>query len=206
MQRIVLFIAIASAAGLLIWMLLFWDPVTQEGHVALDPEISNEPTGGDFSLTSYRGRVSLSDYHGKIVLLYIGYTWCPDICPTNLAMISSTLSVLSDAEREQVQPLFVSVDPDRDTPQRLKEYVEYFHPSMLGLTGSRNELDDIVERYGAAYRIVKKQEDENYVVDHSADTYIIDRQGKLVRRMAHGSGIEEMLGALRPLLQENLSR
>jgi protein SCO1/2 len=206
MQRIALYVAIALAVGMLIWMLLFWNPVTQEGHVALDPSVSNGPTGGDFSLNSYRGQVSLSDYRGKIVLLYIGYTWCPDICPTNLAMISTTLSALNEDEREQVQPLFVSVDPDRDTLQRLKEYVEYFHPSMLGLTGSKNELDDVVERYGAAYRIVNKQEDENYVVDHSADTYIIDRRGKLVRRMAHGSSIEEMLGALRPLLQENLSR
>jgi protein SCO1/2 len=206
MQRIALFTAIAMAAGMLIWMFLFWNPVMQEGHVALDPVIANEPTGGDFSLTSYRGQVNLNDYRGKIVLLYIGYTWCPDICPTNLAMISSTLSALNDLEREQVQPLFVSVDPDRDTPQRLKEYVEYFHPSLLGLTGSKRQIDDVVERYGAAYRIVNKQEDENYVVDHTADTYIIDRQGQLVRRIAHGSSIEEMLGALHPLLQENLSR
>jgi protein SCO1/2 len=200
MQRISLYTAIVLAAGMLLWMLMFWNPATQEGHVALDPVTADEPTGGDFSLISDRGRVSLSDYRGKIVLLYIGYTWCPDICPTNLAMISTTLSALNDAEREQVQPLFVSVDPDRDTPQRLKEYVEYFHPSLLGLTGNRREIDDIVERYGAAYRIVNKQEDENYVVDHTADTYVIDRQGKLVRRIAHGAGVEEMLGALRPLL------
>jgi protein SCO1/2 len=206
MQRIALYTAIVLAAGMLLWMLLFWNPATQEGHVALDSMVANEPTGGDFSLTSYGGPVSLSDYRGKIVLLYIGYTWCPDICPTNLAMISRTLSALNAPEREQLQPLFVSVDPDRDTPQRLKEYVEYFHPSLLGLTGNRSDIDDIVGRYGAAYRIVNKQEDENYVVDHTADTYIIDRQGKLVRRMAHGSSVEEMLAALQPLLQENLSR
>jgi protein SCO1/2 len=199
MQRITLYIAIVLAGGLLLWLLLFWNPSAQQGHAVIDPVISQEPTGGDFSLTSYRGRVNLSDYRGKVVLLYIGYTWCPDICPTNLAMISTTLSALDDMKRQQVQPLFVSVDPDRDTPQRLKEYVEYFHPSIIGLTGSRNEIDDIVQRYGAAYRIVNKDEEENYVVDHTADTYIIDQQGKLVRRMAHNFSSEAMLDALQPL-------
>jgi protein SCO1/2 len=107
---------------------------------------------------------------------------------------------LDDAEGQQVQPLFVSVDPDRDTPQRLKEYVEYFHPSIIGLTGSKSEIDDIVGRYGAAYRIVNKEQDENYVVDHTADTYIIDKQGKLVRRMPHGFSADEMLAVLEPML------
>jgi protein SCO1/2 len=202
MQRITLYTAIVVAGGFLLWLLLFWNPSSQQGHVVMDPEITQEPTGGDFSLTSYRGQVNLSDYRGKIVLLYIGYTWCPDICPTNLAMISSTLSALDDAERQQVQPLFMSVDPDRDTPQRLKEYVEYFHPSIIGLTGNRSEIDDIVGRYGAAYRIVNKDVEKNYVVDHTADTYIIDKQGKLVRRMPHGFSHDSMLDALQPLLLE----
>ncbi|MEW8027543.1 MAG: SCO family protein [Candidatus Thiodiazotropha sp.] len=206
MQRIALYAAIALAGCVLIWLLLFWNPVARDEHVVIDPAITTEPTGGDFSLTSYRGPVSLSDYRGKVVLLYFGYTWCPDICPTNLAMMSTALSAMNDAERAQIQPLFVSVDPERDTPQRLKEYVEYFHPSLLGLTGGKNVIDEIVERYGGAYRIVDKKDDEPYVVDHTSDTYIIDKRGKLVRRMAHGSGIEEMLGAIQPLLQENLSR
>jgi protein SCO1/2 len=206
MQRIVLYSAILLAGGVLIWLLLFWNPTADEGHSVINPTLATEPKGGDFTLTSYRGPVALSDYRGKVVMLYFGYTWCPDICPTNLALISTTLSALNDVEREQIQPLFVSVDPDRDTPQRLKEYVEYFHPSLLGLTGSKSEIDEITGRYGAAYRIVDKKLDEPYVVDHSADTYIIDQQGKLIRRMAHGSSPEEMLGALRPLLQENLSK
>ncbi|MES9945971.1 MAG: SCO family protein [Candidatus Thiodiazotropha sp.] len=206
MQRIGLYLAIVAAGGVLAWLLLFWNPVSDEGHVAINPTLATEPKGGDFSLISSHGPVALSDYRGKVVLLYFGYTWCPDICPTNLALISTTLSAMDDREREQIQPLFISVDPDRDTPQRLKEYVEYFHPSLMGLTGSTSEIDEIVARYGAAYRIVDKKVDGPYVVDHTADTYIIDKQGKLVRRMAHGSSAEEILGALGPLLQENLSR
>jgi protein SCO1/2 len=206
MQRSGLYAAIAIAGGVLIWLLFFWHPLAEENRNATNQIAGSQPEGGDFTLISYRGPVSLSDYRGKVVLLYFGYTWCPDICPTNLAMISSTLAEMDAAERDQIQPLFVSVDPDRDTPQRLKEYVEYFHPSLLGLTGSKSEIDEILIRYGGAYHIPDKKRDKPYVVDHTADTYIIDKQGRLVRRMAHGSGIEAMLGALHPLLQENLSR
>jgi protein SCO1/2 len=205
MKSFSLYIAIILAGGVLIWLLLFWNPESQQAHVAMD-SVNQEPTGGDFTLASHQGKVSLSDFRGKIVLLYMGYTFCPDICPTNLAMISRTLSALDEAKRQQIQPLFVSVDPDRDTPKHLKEYVEYFHPSIIGLTGDREEINDIVGRYGAAYRIVDQDKDENYVVDHSADTYIIDKQGRLVRRLAHGFSVEMMLDALQPLFQENLSR
>lgn len=206
MQKTALYLAIALAGGILIWMLFLWQPDTGEGQDNSGPFIPSQPTGGDFSLVSDHGPVSLSDYLGKVVLLYFGYTWCPDICPTNLTMMASALSEMDAAERLQIQPLFVSVDPDRDTPQRLQEYVEYFHASLIGLTGSKREIDEVVGRYGAAYRIVDKQRDAPYVVDHTADTYIIDMQGRLVRKISHGASSEELLGALRPLLQENLSR
>ncbi|MES9972455.1 MAG: SCO family protein [Candidatus Thiodiazotropha sp.] len=198
--------AILVTGCLLAWLLLFWNPDLDKGQATINPALDAEPTGGDFSLNSSRGPVALSDYRGKVVLLYFGYTWCPDICPTTLAMIGTTLSAMDEAHKDRIQPLFISVDPDRDTPQRLQEYVEYFYPSLLGLTGTKSEIDDIVARYGAAYRIVDKKDDQPYVVDHTADTYIIDKQGKLVRRLAHGSSSEEILGALGPLLQENLSR
>ncbi|MEW8664140.1 MAG: SCO family protein [Candidatus Thiodiazotropha sp.] len=206
MQKTALYLAIALAGGILIWMLFLWQPETGEGDGGSGPFISPQPAGGDFSLVSNQGPVSLSDYLGKVVLLYFGYTWCPDICPTNLTMMASALSEMDAAERLQIQPLFVSVDPDRDTPQRLQEYVEYFHSSLIGLTGSKPEIDEVVGRYGAAYRIVDKKRDAPYVVDHTADTYIIDKQGRLVRKIYHGASSEELLGALRPLLQENLSR
>ncbi|MEW8507963.1 MAG: SCO family protein [Candidatus Thiodiazotropha sp.] len=206
MQKTALYIAILVAAGILIWMLFFWQYEAGDGHATSIQGLAPQPSGGDFSLISDRGPISLSDYRDKIVLLYFGYTWCPDICPTNLALIASTLSEMDVVERLQVQPLFISVDPERDTPQRLKEYVEYFHPSFIGLTGSKPDIDEIVGRYGAAYRIVEKRADAPYVVDHTADTYIIDKQGKLIRKMPHGTSVEELLGALRPLFQENLSR
>ncbi|MCU7935737.1 MAG: SCO family protein [Candidatus Thiodiazotropha sp. (ex Dulcina madagascariensis)] len=200
MQRRLLFIVIGLLGGLLIWMLLVWRPVAEEGSEALGQRLSAPPKGGEFSLVSYRGPVRLSDFHGKVVLLYFGYTWCPDICPTNLAMMSAALNEMRAEELAGVQGIFISVDPRRDTPQRLKEYVEYFHPQLLGVTGSTAEIAATAGHYGAAYRPVKEDVEGQYAVDHTADTYIIDRQGKLVVALPHGSGVEALLAVVRSLL------
>ncbi|MCU7904495.1 MAG: SCO family protein [Candidatus Thiodiazotropha sp. (ex Epidulcina cf. delphinae)] len=200
MQRRLLFIAIGLLGGVLIWMLVVWRPAGEEAGEASDGRLSTPPEGGGFSLVSYRGPVNLSDFHGKVVLLYFGYTWCPDICPTNLAMMSAALNEMRSDELAGVQGIFISVDPHRDTPQRLKAYVEYFHPQLLGLTGSDVEIAVTAGRYGAAYRPVKEDAEGQYAVDHTADTYIIDRRGKLVMALPHGSGVEALLAVIRSLL------
>ncbi|MCM8856424.1 MAG: SCO family protein [Candidatus Thiodiazotropha sp.] len=206
MQRFLLFTAIALMACLLIWLLVIWQPAEDVGNEANNERLIAQPKGGDFTLLSHRGAVSLSDFRGKVVLLYFGYTWCPDICPTNLAMMSAAMTEMGSDSLAEVQPIFVSVDPERDTPQRLKDYVEYFHPSLVGVTGSAVDIEDITKRYGAAYRAVEKETETQYTVDHTADTYIIDRHGKLAGKMPHGSTVEELIAVIRPLLQENLSR
>jgi protein SCO1/2 len=177
--------------------LLLWQP--QDKQQAAIP-LQAVPQGGEFSLDSYRGEVSLKDFRGRVVVLYFGYTWCPDICPTNLSVISATLDEMSESERVKVQPIFVSVDPARDTVERLKEYVEYFHPSLLGLTGNRSTIDQMAEQYGAAYKIHRKAGDDNYVVDHTADTYLIGINGKLVKTLPHGTDLPVLLAAVRDLL------
>jgi protein SCO1 len=197
MQRYLLIVLILLLSGVLGWMVIAWQPEHQE---AVDNDLINAPAGGEFTLDSYRGSVSLSDFRGKVVLLYFGYTWCPDICPTNLSIISAVLNEMSDEELERVQPVFVSVDPERDTVLRLKEYVAYFHPSLLGLTGSESVLTEITKRYGAAYRIVKEEGQANYVVDHSADTYLIDQNGQLVKALPHGYPAIDLLQSIRDLL------
>ena len=97
---------------------------------------TSAPTGGDFTLQSATGPVTLKDYRGKVVLLYFGYTYCPDICPTSLTATAQALGQLAPAELARVQTLFVSVDPERDTPARLKDYGAFFHPSIIGVTGT----------------------------------------------------------------------
>ncbi len=191
---------IVVLAGLLVWVTVSWDPSAQ--HRAIERAgISVAPKGGDFTLQSHLGPISLKELRGKVVVLYFGYTWCPDICPTSLGYLSSALNELSADELGRVQALFVSVDPERDTLDRLKTYGEYFHQNILGVTGTPQQLDQVAVRYGAAYRkVVQEKSEMGYVVDHSADLYLIDSQGVLRQSIAHGTPPEEIFKAIRGLL------
>lgn len=200
MQKFLLIAVIALLMGLLTWLLFGWQPVDEPVVATRTIELAEAPKGGDFTLQGPEGPVSLSDFRGQVVMLYFGYTWCPDICPTNLALFSRVLNELQAEELAQVQPIFVSVDPHRDSLARLKEYTEYFHPRLIGITGSDAEVAQAAALYGVAYRAVNPETDENYAVDHSADTYLIDQQGGLVQRLPHGSTANILLKAVRALL------
>jgi len=113
------------------------------------------PAGGDFTLSHSKQKIKFSDYQGKVRLIFFGYTSCPDICPTSLALISSSLKQLTPKELTQVQVFFISVDPARDTPEKLADYTHYFHPNILGITGTTTEIDRVTKQYGALYRKVK---------------------------------------------------
>jgi len=169
------------------------------GRLNLDQYAPPMP-GGDFTLQSHKGPVSLSDFHGKVVLIYFGYTYCPDVCPTALALTTAALKQLSKAELAQVQPLLISVDPARDTVERLEEYTQFFHPSLLGVTGSKVEIDDITKRFGTYYRIPEHTAGENYAVDHSSQTLVIDKNGKIQDVIPHGTAPKEVLLSIRKFL------
>lgn len=145
------------------------------------------PPGGDFTLQSDRGSVSLSDFKGQVVLAYFGYTFCPDICPTNLGEVSLAYRQLTPAQQQQVQILFISVDPERDTPARLRQYVDYFDANILGLTADAASIAEVAQRYGAVYLKINDGT-ENYAVDHSAFTYVIDPNGQLQTQLPHAAG------------------
>ncbi|RKT46550.1 SCO family protein [Thiocapsa rosea] len=157
--------------------------------------------GGDFTLQSLSGATSLSDFKGKVSALYIGYTHCPDVCPTSLAIMSQALKDLSPEELEQVQPLFVSVDPERDTPERLAEYSQFFHPKIIGMTGTKKDVDLVVNRYGTFYRKVEMKDSAmGYAVDHSSRIYLINKQGQLSKTLMHGTMPNEVVAEIRKLL------
>ncbi|NEV64301.1 SCO family protein, partial [Thiorhodococcus minor] len=124
---------------------------------------------------------------------------CPDICPTTLAVVAAAMRALAD-QAEQVQPIFVSLDPDRDTPERLGDYVRYFHPEMIGLTGSAEALAETADRYKVRYAFVGKGEREHYSLDHTASVYVIDRQGQLARIIPYGLPPEVIVDAVRAQL------
>jgi protein SCO1/2 len=158
--------------------------------------------GGDFTLESHQGEVSLKDFRGKAVLLFFGYTSCPDACPTGLAKMSAAINLLTPDEATDVQPLFISIDPERDDPKKLAEYSAYFHSSLIGLTGEKENIDRVVKAYGAFYRKVEIRNSElGYSMDHSTRIYLINRGGNLSKLLFHDTAPSEIAGKLRSILK-----
>jgi protein SCO1/2 len=187
--------------ALLGWILLVWEPTPDSAAPHQPLDLAQPPKGGDFTLSSAEGSISLTDLRGKVVLVYFGYTWCPDICPLNLGYLTLALNSLEPEERERVQVLFISVDPERDTPERLREYTAYFAPEILGLTGSPRQLASTAALYGAAYRRGEEGSSAmGYSVDHSAFTYLIDATGNLKQTLDHATPPERIAAAIRSQL------
>lgn len=162
------------------------------------------PTGGDFTLHSVKGPVSTKDLRGKVIMLYFGYTKCPDVCPTSLAFMTQALNELSSEELKNVIGIFVSVDPKRDTLKTLDEYVGYFHENYIGLTGSAAEVAEVAKLYGAQYYEEELKDSAfGYSVNHSSATYLIDRQGKLRFVFPHETPPAILLEGIRHLSVDN---
>ncbi len=158
------------------------------------------PVGGPFTLADPSGNpVALEDFRGKIILLYFGYTYCPDVCPTDLAAIGAMLRSLG-AQGEAVQPLFVTLDPERDTPGVLREYVASFHPRFVALRGSEEETRKVALSYKVFYEKVPRPETGTYFIDHAGLTYLIDRKGGYVAFFPPGTMAERMAVMVREAL------
>lgn len=168
------------------------------------PAVAEAPPGGDFTLQSAAGPVSLEGLRGKLVFLYFGYTRCPDVCPTSLAYLAQALNALSDEELQRVQSILVSVDPGRDSVESLQEYAGYFHPNLIGATGSESEVARVAQLYGARYYQVELRDSEfGYAVNHSAATYLITGEGTLRFIFPHQTPPQVLVDAVRYLLAGN---
>lgn len=164
---------------------------------------SDKPQGGDFTLTAFDRDHSLKEYQGKLVLVYFGYTYCPDICPTDLGNLSVTYRDLTQAEKDQIQILFVTVDPERDTAARMKEYTNYFDADMVGLTGSTEQIAKVAKQYGVVYaKAEAANQGVNYSVDHSAFTYLVNQQGQLETQLPHAIAPEQIKQLIQPYLSK----
>lgn len=159
--------------------------------------------GGSFSLIDHKGRATTDqDFLGKFQLVFFGYTFCPDICPTTLNDIAVTLELLGD-DAARIAPLFISVDPDRDTPAVLAEYVGLFHPAIIGLTGSREQVADVVRKYMVHVEkphdaaTADSADDPYYTVDHSAFTYLMAPDGTFRTVFADGEPPEKLVIKIR---------
>lgn len=160
---------------------------------------NREPVGGPFALTDQTGRTrTQADFHGKLLIVYFGYTGCPDICPTDLMEIARALTLLG-AQAEAVQPLFITLDPARDTVAHLAEYVPNFSPRLIGLTGDAAAI----RRAADAYRVYAERTvaaNGDTTIDHSAFVYLMDRSGGYLGFFPPGTPAERMVTIIRPHL------
>lgn len=140
-----------------------------------------------FSLTAHDGSTkSLSDFQGKVVLIFFGFVNCPDVCPTTMLELAKVYKALTPAEQARVQVLLISVDPERDTLEKLRDYATYFTPTFLGLTGSPDQIAQVAKKYGVFYQKSEIKSATEYNVDHTATVFALDPKGQL--RLIYGSG------------------
>ncbi len=145
-------------------------------------------SGGDFTLQSKNGPVSLSDYKGRVVALYFGYMSCADICPTSLWNLTSAINLLTPEQAQQVQGIFISLDPERDSAEAMALYVKGFYQSYIGLVDSKEKTDAVARQYGVVYEEVPLEGSAmGYVLDHTSVIYLIDKDGSVKYRVPHNT-------------------
>lgn len=198
-------IAVGSALGGLYFMGL-WDRAStrygpQSGEALVTP-ISPPTRGGPFSLVDPQGRtVTDADFRGRLMLVFFGYTYCPEVCPTELSTMALALDILGPAG-EIVQPIFISVDPERDTAEAMADYAAAFHPRLIGLTGTAEQVAATAKVYHAVYMKVPLPSDESgdgddYGVAHTASIYLVGPDGRMLAVFPRGLPPEDMAAEIR---------
>ena len=161
---------------------------------------NREPIGGPFALVDQQGRKRTDkDFRGKLMLVYFGYTTCADVCPTDLQQIGAAIESLGKAG-EAVQPVFITLDPARDTTKRLAAYVPSFHPRLVGLGGSDFAVHKAADAYRVYFRKVAIDSGGDYGIEHAAFTYLMDRDGKYLGYFPPGTTAARMAQVIGPLL------
>ena len=185
----------AIAAGLLV---ACGQPAPQFNNV----DITGADFGKDFRLNDHAGKVrQMTDFRGKVVVLFFGYTHCPDVCPTTMGEFALVMRELgNDAGRVQV--LFVTLDPERDTPALLAQYVPAFNPAFLGLYGDAAATRDTAKAFRIFYEKQPGKTPDSYTLDHTAASYVFDREGRLRLFVRYGQKGAELVADIRKLLAE----
>jgi cytochrome oxidase Cu insertion factor (SCO1/SenC/PrrC family) len=158
------------------------------------------PIGGPFALVDHKGQQRTDeDFRGKYMLIYFGYIYCPDVCPTALQVMTQAVGLLAPETQKKITPIFITIDPERDTVKQLNAYVDNFHPSMVGLTGTAEQIAKTARAYRVYYGRAKntKKETTDYLMDHSSIVFLINSDGKYVTHFTHATPPEKMAEKLK---------
>jgi len=189
-----------AAAGMMAALMLSACQPAPQPPVFQSTDITGADFARDFRLTDHNGQIrTLADFRGKVVAIFFGYTHCPDVCPTTLSDFSAALQQLGPLA-ERVQVIFVTVDPQRDTPDLLKQFVPAFNPGFLGMYTDAPTLQLLAKEYKVVYQKASIKSADDYLIDHSASTYIYDPQGRLRLLMPYGSSPDTIAHDLKALL------
>jgi cytochrome oxidase Cu insertion factor (SCO1/SenC/PrrC family) len=195
-------LAAAFAAAMLVIVLGCASPGERRadaGRLMSELMSGKHPVGAPFELLDATGRrVALADFRGRLVLLYFGFATCPDVCPTDLAIIGQALRELGGSG-ESVQPVFVTLDPQRDSPAVLREYAAAFHPRFVALTGGEADIRRVATSYKVFFEKVQLP-GGGYTIDHTAYTFLLDREGRFVTLFPPGTPVDRMASMLREQL------
>ena len=165
-------------------------------------DITGADYAKDFQLTDHNGQPrSLKDFQGKVVVLFFGFTQCPDVCPTSMTELKEVKKLLGK-DGDKLQGLFVTVDPQRDTPELLKAYMANFDPSFLALRGTPEQLEGMAKDFKLYYKKVEGKTPTSYSMDHSAASYVYDTRGRLRLYTRYGSGAQALASDLQLLLKQ----
>ena len=155
----------------------------------------------DFDLQSPQGKLSLSQLRGQVVLIFFGFTACPDVCPISLSTISRVFHQMEEEEQQKSKALFITLDPERDKVEMMQDYTGFFHSNIIGLTDTVETISKVAQSYGVNYQ--KKRLERSalgYVINHTADIYLVDSSGMLVKRYPHDVEPEVLVAKIRNLL------
>lgn len=184
-------VAVALAIGLSVGLLFGERSGGGSGKAAI---------GGPFELVDHTGQtVTEADFEGQYTLVYFGFTFCPDVCPTELQAMSVALDLLGD-DAEAITPIFITIDPERDTVELMATYREHFHPRMQALTGSSEQIAAAARTYRVYYAKVEDESSTEYLMDHSAYVYLMDKNGEYLKHFAPNTPPESYVEAIRAIL------
>lgn len=195
----ILAIALVLGIGLTYRLMMMGTETQSSGSAAI---------GGSFELVNQDGKtVTEKDFAGKYMLTYFGYTFCPDVCPTELQVMGNALDIMPEDVANEITPVFFTVDPERDTVEAIAEYVPYFHDRMVGLTGTVAQTSAAAKTFRVYYaKSIPEGEPDNtdsYLMDHSSFVYLMDRDGKFVRHFNYGTSPEDMAKGVVEAIKKN---